>query len=389
MNPRILPVFAVLAAVAAAAWFFFSSGPSRSAWNPIAESQPSDKAAAAHAGGADEKGPAPTAPGNSRDSAGKKPAMNWKRFSQMMSGTADNSSSVPMPTSEGIARSLAKHGETAVNLVAAFETTRDRRLLERALELFPNSPVVLMAAIEPAPGSKSLKPGETYLLDAGRMALIERFKIADSNNPLPWIYSAQEFFKAGQTADAIADIRAALDRPAFYTYSNERMDSRQQFYEDVGFHPVEASLLAMAGLTLPHLPAAHQALVSLMEWHQSATDSGDTAAANDALRLTYGLSRTFTTPEASRTLIGQVIGIAMEARVLRALPTDAQPDWLTVNPAQRLAEMDRQKQNAKEIAAGLEWMIENQKEETLSEYVRRMRSEGESAAFAWLKAQKK
>lgn len=307
----------------------------------------------------------------------------------MMSGTDGTGEAMPRPTPEDISRFLAKHGETAVNLVAAFETTRDRRLLERALALFPNSPIVLMAAIESAPASDTPKPGEAYQPDPQRVALIERFKAADPNNPLPWLFSAQELFKAKQTADAIADVRAALERPAFYTYANERTDSRQQLYEDLGLHPVEASLLAMFGLTLPHTSAAMQASRSLMESQKSATDSGDTAAADDALRLTYSLGRTFATPEASRTLVGQLVGFAMESRALKALPADSQPGWLTVNPAQRLAEIDRQKQSVREIASGLDWVIESQNEAVLSGYILRMRGEGEAAAYEWLKAQKK
>ncbi len=233
------------------------------------------------------------------------------------------------------------------------------------------------------------KPGETYQPDAERMALIERFKAADPNNPLPWIFSAQELFKAKQTGEAVAEIRAALERPAFYTYANERMDSAQLLYEDLGVSSVEASLLAMAGLTLPHMGAAQQSSRSLMEWQKSAADAGDTAAADDALRLTYSLGRTFATPEASRTLIGQLVGVSMEARALKALPADSQPAWLTVVPAQRLAEMETQKQNVKDLTAGLEWVLQSQNGELLAEYLRRNRSDGELSALTWLKAQRK
>jgi tetratricopeptide (TPR) repeat protein len=304
----------------------------------------------------------------------------------MMGGTDGAGDAIPNPTPENISRFLARHGETPVNLVAAFEKTRDRRLLERALELFPNNPVVLMAAIDAVPHQEA-KVGEKYGPDAERVALIERFKAADPNNPLPWIYSAQELFKSGQNAEAIAEIRAALDRPAFYTYSTERMDAAQRLYEDLGLHPVEAGLLAMAGLTLPHMSAATQTSRMLMEWQKKAADSGDAAAADEALRLTYNLGRTFATPEASRTLIGQLVAISMERRALEALPADSQPGWLTITPAQRLAELNGQTQSAKEIASGLERVFKSQNEEVLSEYLRRMRTESEAAAFAWLKKQ--
>ncbi|MEO6788094.1 MAG: hypothetical protein ABI318_18365, partial [Chthoniobacteraceae bacterium] len=297
----------------------------------------------------------------------------------------------PKISAEDIARFLAKRGKTPANFVAAFAKTHDRRCLEQALELFPNSPIVLMAAVNSIPIGPTPKPGETDAPDAQRMALIERFKAADPNNPLPWIFSAQELFKSGQTREAVVEIRAALERPAFYTYASERMDSEQQLYEDLGLHPVEASLLATVGQTLPQMSAAMQASRNLREWQKAATDSGDTAAAADAIQLTYNLGRTFATPEASRTLIGSLVGIDMEARALKALPADSQPDWLPVIPAQRLAEMEKQKQNVKALTAdgGFEWLIQSQDEQLLAEYLRRNRSDGEQSALTWLKTQKK
>jgi hypothetical protein len=385
MNPRAILLVVLCAAIAACAYFFLWSGPPPNAGNAGAELPRTDKATAAQSSGPDGKNSTADLP----SAADKKPAVDWKRFTAMMGGPDGIGDAMPKPTPGDISKFLANHGETAVNLVAAFGVTRDRRLIERALELFPHSPIVLMTAIESIPAGAAPTPGETSQPDAERAALIERFKAADPNNPLPWIFSAAELFKAEQSAQGIAEIRAALEHPAFYTYSNERMDSTQQLYEDLGLHPLEASVLAMAGQTIPHTTAAMQSSRSLMEWQKSATESSDTAGADDALRLTYDLGRTFATPEASRTLIGQLVGVSMEARALKALPADAQPEWLAVIPAQRLAEMEKQKQNVKDLTEGLTSIFQSQNEPLLAEYLRRNRKDGELSALTWLKAQKK
>jgi hypothetical protein len=382
MNPRVLPLFALLAAIAAVAWFFLSSGPSPSAGNATPDPKQAAQTAAANSGGT--AGKSPTA-GNSSAVAGKKTTVDWNRFGMMLTG---GSGALPEPTAEDIARFLAKNGETPANLVTAFEKTHDRRWLERALELFPGSPVVLMAALESI-GGASPRAGETYQPDPQRMAYIDRFKAADPNNPLPWIFSAQEFFKLKQTADALADVRAALGRPAFYTYATERMDSAQKLYESLGLCPVEAGALGMFGLTIPHTTAAMQSSRSLMELQKSASQSGDTAAADEALRLTYDLGRTFATPEASRMLIGQFVGISMEKRALEALPAGSPPDWLKVNPAERLAEIEQKKADMRGVTNGIESLIRSQDGELLAEYLRRMRTESEAAAYEWLKKQKR
>ncbi len=381
MNPRVLPLFALLAAIAAVAWFFLSSGPSPSAGNATPDPKQATQTAAANSGGT--AGKSPTA-GNSSAVAGKKTTVDWNRFGMLTGGSGE----LPEPTPEDIARFLAKNGETPANLVTAFEKTHDRRWLERALELFPGSPVVLMAALESIRGA-SPRAGETYQPDPQRMAYIDRFKAADPNNPLPWIFSAQEFFNLKQTADALADVRAALGRPAFYTYATERMDSAQKLYESLGLGPAEAGALAMFGLTIPHTTAAMQSSRSLMELQKSASQSGDTAAADEALRLTYDLGRTFATPEASRMLIGQFVGISMEKRALEALPAGSPPDWLKVNPAERLAEIEQKKAYMQGFTNGIESLIRSQDGELLAEYLRRMRTESEAAAYEWLKKQKR
>ena len=381
MNPRVLPLFALLAAIAAVAWFFLSSGPSPSAGNATPDPKQAAQTAAANSGGTAGKS---AATGNSSAAAGKKTTVDWNRFGMLTGGSGE----LPEPTPEDIARFLAKNGETPANLVTAFEKTHDRRWLERALELFPGSPVVLMAALESIRGA-SPRAGETYQPDPQRMAYIDRFKAADPNNPLPWIFSAQEFFNLKQTADALADVRAALGRPAFYTYATERKDSAQKLHESLGLGPVEASALAMFGLTIPHTTAAIQSSRSLMELQKSASQSGDTAAADEALRLTYNLGRTFATPEASRMLIGQLVGIGMEKRALEALPAGSPPDWLKVNPAERLAEIEQKKAYMRGVTNGIESLIRSQDGDLIAEYLRRVRTESEAAAYEWLKKQKK
>lgn len=380
MNRRILLLVVLLPAVAAAVYYFLSPTSPPTVTGGIADSQQARASPGkSQREGGDGKN---STVGNSTGSREKKPAMNWKRFTSEPRKPA---------TAADIDRFLAKRGETPANLVTAFEHSHDRGLLERALELFPNSPVVLMAAMDSIPTGPSPKPGETYRPDAQRVAFIGRFKAADPDNPLPRIFSAQELFKAGQTAEAVAEIRAALDLPAFYTYANERLDSEQQFSEDLGDDPLAASLMVSVMQKTPQMGAAFQSSRGLMDWQKAATESGDAAAAADAIRLTYSLGRTFATPEASRTIMGQTIGITIEKLALKALPADAQPAWLAITPAQRLAELKKQGQDMSDLteAADLVRLVQTQDEQLLAEYLRRNRSDGEFSALTWLRAQKK
>ena len=381
MNLRAILLVALCAAIATCAYFFLA-GETTVSTKTLGPS--ADSSSGASSGKPTPGNPQPADGAAKNPGDANPPKVNWEVFKSL-----EGNISTPEATPADLDRFLAKHGETAANLVAAFENTGDRRWLDRALELFPNSPIVLMKAIESLAGGTPRKDGEAYQANKERLDLIERFKAADPNNPVPWLFAAQEFFKAKQTAEGVAEIRAALERPAFYTYSNERTDSAQRLYESLGLGSLEASALAMFGLTLTHMSAAQQSSRGLMELQKSAAESGDTAAADDALRLTYGLGRMFTTPEASRFLVGQLVGTSMEKRALEALPADAQRDWLTVAPAQRLAEIEKQKQAVKEVVAASEWILQTRDEQLFAEWLRRVRSEGESATLKWVNAQKK
>jgi hypothetical protein len=97
----------------------------------------------------------------------------------------------------------------------------------------------------------------------------------------------------------------------------------------------------------------------------------------------------FATPEASRLLIGELVGYGMESRALKALPENTRPEWLNVDPAQRLAEIEKQKEAAKVGTAAVTKLLESRNEADFAEYVRRLRIEGESAAMRWLNARQK
>ncbi|MEK0450964.1 MAG: hypothetical protein RL088_3232 [Verrucomicrobiota bacterium] len=377
MKSRDVLIIAFIPVVAASVWLIMSYGDESRADGSSA------KAASANTksreGVAGKRSPENVLSGT----AGGQREVDWNRFIELASGN-----SAFMPTPEQITGFLAKHGETAVNLVAVFEKTQERRFLDRALELFPNSPVVLMAAINAVP-AKTVLPGEKSEPNPERLALIERLKAADPNNPLAWIFSAAELFKSGPNAGAIGEIRAALERPGFYIYSSERVNAATRLLEEQGIHPTGAGLVAAMGLTLPHMAAANGSSRMLMEAHKNATEAGDAAAADEALRLTYGLGRMFATPEASRLLIGELVGYAMESRALKALPENTRPEWLKVDPALRLAEIEKHKEVVKESTSDVTGLLESRNEADMAEYVRRLRTEGESAANRWLKTLQK
>ena len=196
---------------------------------------------------------------------------------------------------------LAKRGVSALNLLAVFSATGDRRFLEQALTLFPNSAAVLYVALADAPKED-------------RAGLIERFKAVDQNNPLPWIFSAAEMFENGQPAAAIAEVREALMRPGFYTYFTERAAAMRQLALQAGAGEFDAESISLFTQTLPHLQAATSVARGLQAWVDSNSAGSDRSAMRDTAVIMYDLGRMFQTPEASRLLVGQLVGVSWSAR---------------------------------------------------------------------------
>ncbi len=217
--------------------------------------------------------------------------------------------------------------------------------------------------------------------------MIERLKAAAPNNPLPWIYSAAELLKSGPSEEALAELRAGLERPAFYTYASEQMDAAKLLWEEKGFHPDIAGLLGAAGIPIYPATPADQTVRMLMVLHKTASESGDTQRADAALKSAYEMGRLFDSPESSRFLIGQLIGFAFESNALKALPEGTRPDWLAMDPAVRIAEIDQRKKIVAEAPGMIAALIQRRDSSSYSEYFRRLRFESEWEALEWLRAQ--
>ena len=380
MRTRLFFWCALLACIAAMLWCFLPPHPAPRKALPMPAS---DLAPAPTTPPAETMQPGPSEPAASDRSISK------SEWDQLLSLFTPNPQSPPAPTTfttQEASLFLSRRGETAVNLVTAFRWSKDRRFLERALELFPENPVVLSAALGAIP-SRPAKTGEKFGPDPDRLALIERLKAADPRNPLPWIHSAAELFKSGPCPEALADLEAALDRPAFYTYVSEQADAARMLFEDAGTHPDIAVLLSLIGLPADHLESTNQTARMLMEQHRKTSETGDTQTAARALQSVYELGRLLDSPDSKRFLIGQLVGISVESKALKALENGPLPAWLPVDPARRLAEIDSQKQAIKEATLLGQTLIQNRDQALLSEYARKLRFESETEALAWLKSQ--
>jgi hypothetical protein len=292
--------------------------------------------------------------------------IDWNRIADMVAGRANNKTTL---SDANIADFLRKRGETAMNLLAVWESTQDRKWLDRALELHPNDPALLLAAVgaTPAPGNLA--------------QLIQRLKTATPDNPLAWIFDARRQLGEKHSAEALAELEIGLAKPGFYIYASERILAGKQLYMDAGLDPIAAEYLAMSQIQLPHLQAARDTVRGMKE----ATDFETASAENRAqiIKLSYEMGRMFATPEASRTLIGQLVGVAIEKDAL-TLAQSQQTNPLPADPALRLAELERFRSGVRDLTSMNEKLMTRNDAALFAEYMRRFRNEGEAAALRWV-----
>jgi hypothetical protein len=267
---------------------------------------------------------------------------------------------------------LAREGVTALQLLAGFIVTGDQRFLKQALAKFPKDPAVLYQALQDAPKG------------AERTALIERFKAADPNNPLPWVFSAGELFEDGRAADAVEELREAIKRPGFYTYFNERAAMLRELARNAGAGEYAAETIALFRHPLPHLSAAMKVSRGLQVYVDAQIADGNHDSIGANVNLLYDMGRMFQTPEAARLLVGQLVGVALERKALE-VAGNLRENPLPIAPGPRSAELAQVREEATALSKSAARI--HAEPALWKEYFARFRADGEIAALRWVQQQ--
>jgi hypothetical protein len=369
MKPRLaMPLAALLLAVAVVAYWQLSERPS----NEDAQAPGGGEASSSpQQAGRLAASPATASAGKNDPRSDTKSITDadWKKLLEMMS----NGGGFPALddlTEADMERFLAAKGNTPANYLAAWFCTRKVVWLDRALERFPKSPMVLLAKIgEGDPKNPDLE-------------LVRRFNEAAPDNPLPKFFEANALFNAGDKEAGVAAIREALAKPGFYTWMNESIDGARSLFEFSGVHPVMADIASTFQLPLPYLSMAMASSRGLIDVYKESAATGEPNPA--LLEMTYKMGQMFETPEASRTLIGQLVGASIQKMSLQNLPVDATPAWLSIKPADRLTQLEALRTDLPKLTTSTEWLYQRENAHLLGEYLQRFRTEGERAAMNWL-----
>ena len=279
----------------------------------------------------------------------------------------------PKLTTEQIDSYLKDNRRTAASLLSAHRATGDPKLLEEAMEKYPSDPEVAFAAVF----KKDATPEE-------RRRWVEKLKTSAPNNSLANYISAVDYFKGGQTDQAVQEFIAASGKPDFQDYSAGFVQNDEELWRSSGYSVAESKTLASMLLVLPGLAPFKELSQNMVSLANSYRQAGDDTSAQAALQMALRLGERLD-GSPGHAMITQLVGLAVQRIALNAMdPKVASATGLNVQD--RIDDVDRQRATIREITRGYESVQDKITDSDWISYKDRWRSFGEVAAVQWLMA---
>lgn len=278
----------------------------------------------------------------------------------------------PQLTAEQIESYLKENRRSAASLVAAFRATNDPKLLEEALEKFPNDPQVNFAAVF----QQGLAPEE-------QRRRLDALKQAAPDNALANYLSALDYFKSGQADQAVQELSAASNKQRFQDYSTEFIQSAEEAWRGAGYSVAEAKALASSQLLLPHLAELKQLGHDMVDLATAYRQTGDEASAQLALQMGANLGRRYD-GSAAEALVSQLVGMAIETMNLKAMDRGSSYGNAGETVQARLDQLDLQRARIKDLDEQFQALQPKLSDQDWISYKDRWRTFGEEAAVRWL-----
>ena len=265
---------------------------------------------------------------------------------------------------------LKNKGRTTLNLLIASRLLNDLRFAREAAKADPTNPAVQLEL--------ALR-GET---PAEKSAAIAAFREAAPGNSLGDYLAAHQAFQAGDAGAAGAALIQALDNPLFADYSQQLVDGSEQAYLDAGYEPTAAAGAAMFALTMPRAGPLMEVSKSLLSLQQEFIRSADFDAAEPTVII--GLTLGQRIQDQGPYIIDQLIGVNIERKFLDQLDPLTQAGPGGQSAGERLATLDARLLEIKDLASRFTPAFSAADAATQSQYLAKMKTEGELAAMRWL-----
>jgi len=268
---------------------------------------------------------------------------------------------------------IAINKSSPQSLLAAFRVTHDLEYLRRAATDYPNDPSVLLRAVAHDAFPES------------RRKLLEQFKQADPDNALARYLSANQHRKDNDAESAFKELAQASQMPGFQDYVTDHIQSLEEIYLSAGRTAAESKALAIHAVELPHLEPLSELSKNIAELVGRARSDGNSAAVESLGRMGMALAGSLNSVQDGGNLLGQVIAVKMEQRIVGQLDPSQPYPFLTGSASDRLVALNNREQAIRLDSQFIgQWIPQASEQEQVS-YFDRVKLYGESAAIEWLK----
>jgi len=272
---------------------------------------------------------------------------------------------------------LSANGRTAVNLLAAFRTTRDASLLEEAMGKFPNDPQV---AFEATQGTVT---GSLHLSPAEQRQWLDNFEKNAPKNSLANYLSAADYFNNGDIEHGVQELAAGSGK-SLDDYNASRAESDIEAYQSAGYSLAESTQFGTSQLMLPQLLQLKSLTQETAQLAAAYRQSGDTAAAQNVLQLADTLGRQYAAPVPGEPTISQLVGIAIEKIALNSMDPNAPYGDNGQTVQDRLNQLTQQRTQLVQLNQQTESLLPSLTPEDLITYKNRWLMLGEANAEQWI-----
>ncbi len=272
---------------------------------------------------------------------------------------------------------LEANRRSAGSLLAAYWATSDRGLLQEAKEKYASDPQVNLMAYYTTPCDES---GQT--VPEGR-AWLESLKQSDPENSLGHYLAARDYFKSGQTDQAVKELTAAAGRARFEDYSAHFIQNSEEVWRAAGFSEAEAKATASASLCISPLVEVKRLGDNLVALANAYQQAGDAASAQAVLRVGVTLGSQLDQPSVAG-LLRNLAGLRVQSQVLSALPPTTPYDDSGRTVAERLAEIAQRREALRSLnEQGLK-ALQTAPDSDLVSFHDRAKTFGGESALRWL-----
>jgi RNA polymerase sigma factor (sigma-70 family) len=269
---------------------------------------------------------------------------------------------------------LQQNKRNVESLLAAFRVSGDKAYLREAATSFPNNPAVQFAVI-----AFDVFPEQ-------RRQWLEAFKGSSPDNAVAWYLSALDYFKTKQPDLALQELGEASHKTSFSAYVNQASQAVEEMYDLAGRPALEAKYASTCGAPKPHVAQLKSLAEEMIQVQQQYQNQGDTASANSLAYMGLALGNRLGAGANNQSIIDQLVGIAIEKKVLAQLDATGNYDFLGRPVSEVAADLDRQKQSIRQATEFKQQLVPSLNETDLVNYLDREKVYGEPEATAWLQA---